>query len=376
MKLSDLLEAARDDAPAARYTVDDVVAAGRRRKRRRNTGWAIAALLAVFAAIGVPQLVARPSVPPATPPPPRSGSLDLLFSGYRSGDLRVGDPEWVSLTNQLASIGREVSPGVYRSVGRIAFYPAGSPAQTFWLGGPMEPAGVINGHEANFITVSRNALVKDTTLLTWKNADGSMVLMAAHVNRLSRAEMVRLATAFRVSSPRPARLPFAISWVPPTMRLVAVDVSRPEAATALVTPARDGIGFELEPVYEQAAFVDAWSNPSLNSAPRPIGLSFPRSTPGNASAPSGGIVIGVQRGFVPGTGPTPDCAEFTGQFHVRQCVAAPDATSNVVARAGYDVPAADLERVATAARTVGVINDPETWPTAREALPASAWVER
>ncbi|MCO8268972.1 hypothetical protein M1L60_00040 [Actinoplanes sp. TRM 88003] len=376
MKLSDLLETVREDAPAARYTVDDVVAAGRRRRRRRNTGWAIAALLAVFAAVGVPQLVARPSVPPATPPPPRAGSLDLLFSGYRSGDLRVGDPEWVSLTNQLASIGREVAPGEYQPVGRLALYPAGAVPYTMWLTLPREPAGSIHGHEASFLSVRNNAMVKSTSLLTWKNADGSMVLMASHENRLSRAEMVRLATAFRVTAPRPARLPFAISWVPPDMRLVAVDVSRPEAATALVTPARDGIGFELEPVFEQAAFVNAWSDPGLNSAPRPIGLSFPRSTPGNATAPSGGIVIGAQRGFVPGTEPKPDCTEFTQQFHVRQCVAAPDATSNVVARAGYDVPVTDLERVATAARLVSSAVDPATWPTAREAFPTSAWVER
>jgi hypothetical protein len=211
MKLSDLLETVREDPPAGRYTVDDVVAAGRRRKRRRNTGWAIAALLAVFAAIGVPQLVARPSVPPVTPLPPKAGPLDLLFSGYRSGDLRVGDPEWVSLTNQLASIGREVAPGVYRSVGRLVLYPAGSVPRTYWLEHPKEPAGSINGHEASFITVSRNAVVKNTSLLTWQNADGSVVLMASHENRLSRGEMVRLATAFRVTAPRPARLPFAVS---------------------------------------------------------------------------------------------------------------------------------------------------------------------
>jgi hypothetical protein len=160
------------------------------------------------------------------------------------------------------------------------------------------------------------------------------------------------------------------------MRLVAVDVSRPEAATALVTPTRPDIEFELEPVYEQAQFVNAWSEPGLNSAPQPIGLSFPRSTPGNASAPAGGIVIGVQRSFVPGTGPTPKCAPWTGQHNVRQCVAAPDATSNLVARAGHDVPEVDLKRVAAAGRTVGAAGDPETWPTAREAFPAWAWVER
>ncbi|WP_250002175.1 hypothetical protein [Actinoplanes sp. M2I2] len=334
----------------------------------------MAALLAVIAAIGVPQLVARPSVPPVTPP--KAGLLDLRFSGYRSGDLRVGDPEWVSIENQLASIGRELSPGVYRSVGRLALYPTGSVPHTFRMDGPRESGGAINGREAWFIEVLPHAVSTADSLLTWQNSDSSTGVLASYENRLSRTEMMRLASAFRVSPPRPARLPFAITWVPPTMRLAAIDVSRPRATTAVLLPGPDRIGFELDPAYEQPQFVSSWSRPVSDSMRLPGDLSFPRTTPGNAPVPGGGIVIGVQRSFMPGTGPTPKCATWAGQRNVRQCQAAPDATSNLVARAGHDVPEADLQRVAAAGRIVGAVDNPGTWPTTQESFPTSAQVSR
>src|SRR5689334_17882307 len=108
MKLSDLLETAREDAPAARYTVDDIVAAGRRRGRRHNAGWALAAVAAVMVAIGLPQIVSRapdsrplPAAPTHIPRP-----LDLLFKSFKVGSFTIGDPEWVGINNQSTYITR------------------------------------------------------------------------------------------------------------------------------------------------------------------------------------------------------------------------------------------------------------------------------
>ncbi|MCM4079301.1 hypothetical protein [Paractinoplanes hotanensis] len=329
----------------------------------------------------MPQLVARPSVPPAVAP--KAGPFDLRFSAYTSGDLRVGDPEWVSPVSQTASIGRAVAPGEYRSVGKIIIYRAGYFPMNLWTqtgGDPIEP---INGREASLFTLPSNITptVAADSLLFWRYADDSVGVLASFRKRLTRAEMVRVASAFRLTAPRPVRLPFSVSFVPPGLRLVAVEVSRAKTATALLMPeATDG--YEFTALYEQAKFVSEWSEPGPGSK-EPVDSSVPRAAPGNAPAPTGSIVIGVQLSFVPGTGPTPKCEPFPRQTSVTACRIAPDDTSYVVTLGGGDVPLDYTKRVGREVQVVGrgipamrPAENPETWPTVREAFPTSAQVMR
>lgn len=60
---------AMPDAPPLRHDIEYVLAAGRRRRRNRTAGWAIVAVVALAAAIGVPQIAARRPSPPAKPTP-------------------------------------------------------------------------------------------------------------------------------------------------------------------------------------------------------------------------------------------------------------------------------------------------------------------
>jgi hypothetical protein len=122
-ELYDLLQAAKSDAPPARYTVDDAVAAGRRRQGRRRvalTGAAsFAVVAAVAAAVVVPQaLTSRNSggsdAPAATgattqaaedvPFTYPAGDFQFGFRGYTVGEYRVTDPVLAAPNFQQADI--------------------------------------------------------------------------------------------------------------------------------------------------------------------------------------------------------------------------------------------------------------------------------
>ncbi|MCA2214635.1 hypothetical protein [Jidongwangia harbinensis] len=121
--LYDLLQAAKSDAPPARYTVDDAVAAGRRRQGRRRVALTGAASFAVVAAVAgavvLPQALAgrtpgRPDVAAATGATTKAaadvpftypaGDFQFGFRGYTVGKYRVTDPVLVAPNFQQADI--------------------------------------------------------------------------------------------------------------------------------------------------------------------------------------------------------------------------------------------------------------------------------
>ena len=183
MKLSDLLEAAHSTAPAARYTVDDFVVAGRRRKRRRNAGWAVAAVVAVAVAVGIPQVLLRHDDAgplPATPAPP-TRPLNYLFESYtvkgqeQDLTLTVGDPEWVGVNNQNTYIVRATPRNrMPKRVGDLTVFRTGFDASRNWADATVTATEPIGGRPAFFAVPSRPAAdgpeVPDR-LLIWQYAD-------------------------------------------------------------------------------------------------------------------------------------------------------------------------------------------------------------
>ncbi|MBU2667749.1 hypothetical protein KOI35_29980 [Actinoplanes bogorensis] len=383
MKLSDLLEG----APPARYSVDDFVSAGRRRRRRRNAGWAIAAVVAVAIAIGVPQILTRhddvllPAYPPGAKP------FDQIFSGYLSGDLRVGDPDWVSVNNQTTWIARAVPssaslssrPSVYESAGRLALYRPGFTPPDLWDAATVAAAEPIRGGQAYFAKPTVTAGNRADRLLVWEYADGALGVVMSY-GELSRKEMVRVATAFRLSEARPARQSYAVSWVPPGLRLVAVEGGRGGSPTAVFVPARDSAGFTIDPRVDQTEMTTAgWSSPTVDSAGNVVDYAFPMplsSPPGYTPVPPGGIAIGMTPGFTARLGRTPTCRSVIesrswGQSPdtpATECEVAPDNDSYLVARSSPDVPIADLKRMAVSGRLT------EAERTTVESFPTSAQV--
>lgn len=127
LELSELLKEAKADAPPPRYDVDDAVAAGRKLQVKRRTAWGAAAttaaVVAVAAAVAVPQLVtgesapsrggqvAGPAAPSASAAPAKPQPLTYpdspwayAFKGYRVGEYEVSDPFLVTPNFQQATV--------------------------------------------------------------------------------------------------------------------------------------------------------------------------------------------------------------------------------------------------------------------------------
>ncbi len=215
-ELFDLLQ----DAPPARYDVHDVLAAGRRRQRRRRAGWAIAAVVAVAAAIGVPQIVARsaPKAPASPAPELTAGApwpFQATFVGWRSGDLKVTRPASVSLNGTRGFVVREDGP----LQGRLDVFAPGVDPSGGWAGAEIITADPIAGRPAFFTGPVGSD--RERRLVWWYAEDGVAVITATD-SMLSHDEMRRLATAFPPTPPRPMSLPFRAAWVPDGYRLIEI----------------------------------------------------------------------------------------------------------------------------------------------------------
>lgn len=121
--LHSLLNAARDDGPPPRLSVDDITSRGRKLIRRRRrltllasvTGGAVSAIAAVTAALVIAAPSAQvpaldPSRPPALPASPvptefvAAPAFTTTYSGYAAGDYLVSDPDLVTVAYQQSSI--------------------------------------------------------------------------------------------------------------------------------------------------------------------------------------------------------------------------------------------------------------------------------
>ncbi|MEV4275950.1 hypothetical protein [Actinoplanes xinjiangensis] len=225
--LSELMqEQIRTDAPPLRHSVDDVVAVGRRRVRRRNSGWTLAAVVAVSAVIGVPQLVSRhpepiPPPPAATTPAPVPVRGDRIpstvrFSGYQTASYRVDEPTSFNLGFTSTNVLPRKTTGLddfFRGATLWVFEPGVDPAARIRLG-ELTAAEPINGRPAHVFTAAGSGAG-----LIWEYADGASAILASDPNGPAVDGLREVAEGFRLAAERPVRLAFKVGYLPDGFQL-------------------------------------------------------------------------------------------------------------------------------------------------------------
>ncbi|MBM2617935.1 hypothetical protein JIG36_20465 [Actinoplanes sp. LDG1-06] len=253
-EMGELLEEAAQGAPPLRHDAESVLQVGRRRQRRRHAGWAIAAVVAVTAAIGVPQIARRGPSHPVTPPPtpvvittPVKGALlpfVTRFQGYETVGFRVTDPEMVSTSWNLASVSLAASSRKNDWMKLLVYEPGTDPVARY-PGAKIIAVAPINGRRAFFLQPA-GASDRDRSLF-WEYAEGLFARLMRAQPETSDLDMQKVADGFRLSPEKPVKVPLRVGHVPPDYRLVAVSgplqnltfehVDR--AAARMATPDRD-----------------------------------------------------------------------------------------------------------------------------------------
>jgi hypothetical protein len=225
MRLSELLDDVRADAPPARYDVADAVRAGKRLRRRRRAGWATAAATAAVVAIGVPQLVPRADPPPqpvtpvvTTPAPmpaPGGSAVEYEFAGYAAGSLRVADPTGWTLAGDVAPI-REASSG--KQVGTLELLrPDVYPFSRATPAPHMTDTARVDGRRAYFVDSGGDRW------LAWEYVDGATaVVKPATVRGMSDDQLRQVADAFTPGTPAPVRIALKAGYISGDYTLVQV----------------------------------------------------------------------------------------------------------------------------------------------------------
>jgi len=227
-ELPDLLEAAKADAPAPRYGVEDAVTAGRRLRNRRRTAWtgvvAAAAVVAVAAAIALPRLMfgedraAPPAVTPAIPGP----GLTATIKGYDAGRFTVTEAVQVSPGYQIAQIydprkKRDVIVGgVARDRSTTLTYAPGwivPPVGTVtaYRRGAFDPAAFTAGAEVPINGVPGRA-VADAVAFPY--ADDTWAVVRTSESALTKEELITVAAGLRFTAPRTLKVSFRLPEVP------------------------------------------------------------------------------------------------------------------------------------------------------------------
>ncbi|MBL7260893.1 hypothetical protein [Paractinoplanes lichenicola] len=388
MKLSDLLEG----APPARYTVDDFVTAGRRRKRRRNAGWAIAAVVAVAIAIGVPQILTRQQTHPVTPEPAPTRALDRLFKTYKVGALTVGDPEWVGVNNQTTYIGRDRPPGrPLRAVGTLSVYrPGFNPTPAWDSASVTEPIGGRSAYFAQPRATGYDVGVwTPTRVLVWQYAENATAVVTAYDRHLglTETEMRAVAAKFALqATPQPIRQAYTVGHTPPGLKLAAVEYSMRGQGSVVFVP--DAASAEFESTFRDSETEQLLANLDPQN----------RRIPGPTPVPPGGMVIDFRLGGSSEIGPEPECranknpglAPYAGPTWTTECrvmiVPLPDESApldqdsptgvQLTVRAGDSVSADQLRQVAASAKSTGPFGVASSWTPSVEAFPTSAQLPR
>ncbi|SNY67928.1 hypothetical protein [Paractinoplanes atraurantiacus] len=279
-QLSDLLEeAARQDAPPLRHTVDDVVIAGKRRTTRRNFGWASVAAVAVAAAIGVPQLLiprapepvpllVAPATTTSAPSAAAAPKAAYSFKGYAAGRLRVADPTGWRLADQNAEIRRGAT-----TVGTLTVYNGGVDPRRVYRDGTVTTTDPVGGHPAVLI-VPKDGEAADA-MLAWEYGRGAWATVAMLEPNAER-DARQVAEAFRSSPAYDVTIPLRAGTVPPGYQIMSVTVGGGEA-TVLVAPAAAVRLMLLDPDrrYPSAKFGNAFSGLVFELHPRTTGFLKP-----------------------------------------------------------------------------------------------------
>ncbi|MEV6636545.1 hypothetical protein AB0M54_37970 [Actinoplanes sp. NPDC051470] len=257
-ELSEMLEDAKANPPAPRYTVDDVVVAGRRLRARRRATWsglaAAAAVVAVAGVITVPRLVG--ATPSAGPPevtaaaPVTAGKTDPLrypkspweyaFRGYRAGEFTVNDPYLVTADFQQATvrIGDDVdeiyTDDTKKTVARseparnlllTVYRPGRYDPKQFAGGEPVSVGGKPGLFQADTQIEGDRSPIGGHRGLAWQYATNGWAvlntLIPDEAGRAGKANLVAVAAGLSGSAAYPATVAMKLREVPPGYRLDA-----------------------------------------------------------------------------------------------------------------------------------------------------------
>jgi hypothetical protein len=257
--LREILEVAKEDAPPARYTVDDIVAAGRRRRRwvfAQRLG-AVGVLVVVVAAT---MLVSGEFVPsdrapglgvaasPTTAPPPPatatpSPRFTFTFGGYAVDDYRVLAPDEVNPAYQVAGIVRDGTDDQGKPrveyVGSLTVYQPGVFKPDVFRAGT---AVTVQGRDAyqaqrptqlaTAWTVDRQPIDPQTVELNalgWQYAPDAWAVIESEPylgdqRPFAFADQVKVAERFATAPGEPAmaKVPFRVGYLPAGFTLLSV----------------------------------------------------------------------------------------------------------------------------------------------------------
>jgi hypothetical protein len=261
--MHELLQVAREDAPPARYSVDDIVAAGRRRRRwafaQRAGGIGTAAAAVVTAAVLVTGNLAlsgggggtEPAVPAGTASQPgpfvieASEPFTFTFDGYRIGDYHVLPPDNVNLGYQSTHIiryGRNYAKDKtdLAFAGAVTVYQPGVFRPERFLSGTRLTVQGREAYRARFTRTVSNQIDRDGNFingekipydaLAWQYGPDAWAVIAQEVSRLGPSELpaeiqIALAERFtlRTGEPVKAKLPFRAGYLPAGYELIAAE---------------------------------------------------------------------------------------------------------------------------------------------------------
>lgn len=248
-ELLELLREAKADAPPLRYDADDAVAAGRRLRRRRTTGWAIAAVVAVVTAIGVPLIVARDPAPPVQPakriansPAPGSPvTFAFPFEAFDAGEYRVSDPRSADIAAVTASVGRNANPPTFDGATLYVYRPGLDPLAGY-PGAVVSETEPVKGRRAFLFKQDKARDVLQHDHFGWEYADGAVAVLVPEPYGMPRESMRKVAEKFTPGPERAVRLLFKVGQVPSGYSVI--EASRVEVR---LIPTADAVRRMAEP---------------------------------------------------------------------------------------------------------------------------------
>lgn len=261
-ELSDMLAEAKSDPPPLRYSVEDAVTAGRKRQRRLRAAWtgagSVAAVVAVAAAIAVPQIVTdkRPTrttpVAPAASQPAKQEPAPFAYPkdkfsgnivGFKAGNLTVSDTVHVTPGYQVAIV---VAPGhgtpvqdaagtihqMPNDVGQLVVYRQGvfAPAQAKKSGERVSVNGSTGYYQKPMVTKSPvkipGKVFQTEAILTWEYDDNAWaVVTASAAAKVTKQQLIALAGKVTSGTPEPVKIGFKLGYVPKGFQLTAAGSS-------------------------------------------------------------------------------------------------------------------------------------------------------
>jgi hypothetical protein len=230
--LHERMKAAGGGLPPSPFTIDDLTSAGRRRVRRRR--WLVSAASAATAVVAVTATATILGTPARTPtvdpavvePAAPASAFTVTFAGYRSGALRVADPEVVTPGYVAAGIFRDdrqvgiltaYRPGVFRPVA------GGEPAPVVDVAGKK----AMSYSNEQVLGANRIGAVEwgaiSVSVLAWKVAAPDTWATIDTFGKFAGVtpdETRALAAAFKPVDGSAARLPYRMGHLPSGFKLV------------------------------------------------------------------------------------------------------------------------------------------------------------